>query len=71
MKTLQLVGWKTGLQSVSLVQAMKEYSTGSLVEAKRLLDELLDGREVILAFETDEQRAEFRRLAEKFGAVVS
>lgn len=70
MTSLRLIGWKAGLQSVSLVQAMKEHSTGSLIEAKKLLDELLDGREITLAFETEGQRSKFHRLAEEFGAIV-
>lgn len=70
MTTLRLVGWKKGLRTVSLVEAVMRYSTGSLVASKQLIDELLDGREVVLSFPDEIGRDEFARLAEELGAVV-
>lgn len=70
MKTLELVGWKPGLQTVSLIEAVKIYSTGSLVKAKREVERLLAGETVLLNFESEEERTAFRAKAEGFGVTV-
>ena len=70
MTTLQLVGWKPGLQTVSLVQLVKNESTGSLIAAKRLVDELFEGRTVEVRFKTVEQAKAFRERAEALGAIL-
>jgi ribosomal protein L7/L12 len=70
MKTLKLTGWRDGMQTVSLIKAVKEHSTGSLAEAKKLVEDMLDGSPVTLSFESEERCEEFRRLASSLGAIV-
>ena len=70
MTTLRLVGWNKGIRSVSLVVAIKEHSTGSLSEAKRLVERLMAGDEVTLAFSDESTRHTFSVLAEELGAVI-
>lgn len=70
MATVRLVGWREGLKAVSLIQAVRDCSTGSLAKAKRDVDELLDGKEVVLSFASDARANEFRILAEQLGAVA-
>ena len=70
MTALQLIGWRPGIKSVSLIRAMKEHATGSLTESKRLLEDLLDGKTVTLEFRTEEEKEKFRLLAEELGAVT-
>lgn|GEM_PF-3042355 len=62
--------YRRGALSVSLVRAIKEYSTGSLIEAKNVLDRVLDEEDVTLTFSSPERRSTFRGLAEKYGFVV-
>lgn len=71
MTTLEMTSWKKGLQTVSLIEAVKEFSTGSLVEAKALVEKLLAGEAVKLEFETESKRAKFQRRAESFGVIWS
>lgn len=54
MTTLHLTGWRSGLQTVSLTVAVKEYSTGSLVAAKREVERLLAGESIMLPFEAED-----------------
>jgi hypothetical protein len=70
MTTIRLTGWTKGLRTVSLVQAVKEYATGSLKDAKSAVDDLLEGRSVTLVIPDDARREEFRRLATELGAIV-
>jgi hypothetical protein len=70
MKTLELTGWKVGVQTVSLIEAVRTYSTGSLGTAKELVERLLAGETVSLAFDSDEKRRAFQAKAEELGAVV-
>lgn len=58
------------MQTVSLIKAVKEHSTGSLGEAKKLVEAMLNGSSVTLSFESDESREEFRKLASSLGAIV-
>jgi hypothetical protein len=69
MKTLTMTSWKPGLQTVSLIEAVKQYSTGSLVLAKSEVERLLDGEAVVLEFPSDSDKDEFRKKAEAFGVI--
>jgi hypothetical protein len=71
MTTLQMTSWEKGLKTVSLIEAVKEYSTGSLIQAKAEVGRLLAGEVVILEFETELRKAEFQRKAEALGAIFS
>jgi len=70
MRTLRLTGWKPGLRTVSLIEAVRHCSTGSLASAKQAVEELLAGEEVTLTFANDSVRSEFLRRAEACGAIV-
>lgn len=70
MSTIRLVGWTKGVKSVSLIEAVSTYSTGSLISAKKLVDSLLDGECVTLNFSDINQKDQFRVLAESYGALV-
>ena len=69
MTTLTMTSWKKGLQTVSLVEAVKQYSTGSLIRAKAEVERLLAGEAVTLQFASESASDEFRRKAEAFGAI--
>ena len=69
MKELVMISWKTGTQVVSLIEAVKEYSTGSLIKAKADVERLLSGHPVTLRFATETAMEEFRWKAEGFGVV--
>jgi hypothetical protein len=69
MTRLTMISWKKGLQTVSLMEAVKRYSTGSLIKAKAEVERLLAGEIVTLEFTSEAARDEFRKKAEAFGVV--
>jgi hypothetical protein len=69
MTTLSMVSWRKGLRAVSLIEAVRDYSTGSLLRAKADVENLLAGQRVVLQFETDSKKNEFRTTAEALGVI--
>jgi hypothetical protein len=70
MKKLALTGWHPGIKTVSLLQAIRAYSsTRSIADAKRSVDRLLSGEKVVLHFSSEAQRDQFAGIAEELGAV--
>lgn len=69
MTTLTMTSWTKGLQTVSLIEAVNQHSTGSLMQAKAAVDRLLAGERVVLEFTSESMREEFRVKAEVFGAI--
>ncbi|GLR11373.1 hypothetical protein GCM10007907_01630 [Chitinimonas prasina] len=69
MTELTMLSWKHGLQTVSLIKAVKQYSTGSLVKAKGEIERLLAGEAVVLSFASEALRNEFQAKAESYGVV--
>ena len=69
MTTLTISTWKKGLLTVSLIEAVRECSTGSLRQAKVEVERLLAGEAVTLHFSSEAKRAEFRSRAEACGAI--
>jgi hypothetical protein len=70
MTKLQMIGWQPGLRTVSLVQLLKDKSTGSLAAAKTLADSLLDGEVVEIGFKTVAEAQAFREHAESLGVII-
>jgi len=48
MTKLTMTSWARGVQTVSLIEAVKQYSTGSLIGAKAAVDRLLPGEAVTI-----------------------
>ena len=71
MTTLTMTSWKKGLQTVSLIEAINRYSTGSLIRAKSEVERLLAGEAVVLEFSSESAKEEFSEKAEVFGAIFS
>lgn len=69
MSMLTMRSWKKGLQAVSLIGAVKEYSTESLGQAKAEVERLLAGEAVTLSFLSEAARNEFKKKAESLGAI--
>ena len=69
MTTLQIAGWKKGMNTVALMKAVQHHSTGSLATAKTLVEDLLAGKEVVLEFADEDARESFRREAAQLGAI--
>lgn len=63
--------WRIGLQSVSLIDLIRQYSTGSLIQAKIKVDQLLDGKMVSLDFASEKLMAEFKIKAERLGVIFN
>ncbi len=64
-----LTGWKTGLKTVSLIEAIKAHSGLGLVASKALVDELLEGEVMSLEFESKENAITFQKVAQSLGAI--
>jgi len=69
MTTLDMMSWKKGLQTVSLIQAVQQYSTRSLIQAKAEVERLVAGETVRLEFESEARKQEFREKAEALGVI--
>jgi hypothetical protein len=69
MITLKMRSWKNGIQTVSLIQAVKLHSTGSLIQAKIEVERLLAGEIVTLEFSSLSERDIFQKKAENFGVI--
>ena len=69
MTTLTMTSWKKGLLTVSLIEAVKQHSTGSLIRAKVEVERLLAGQSVTLEFPSESVKNEFRSKAEALGVI--
>lgn len=70
MISLELIGWNKGIKTVSLIEITSFYSTHSLIKAKNIVDQLLEGKSVTLYFEDEISRNEYHKKAENLGAVI-
>jgi hypothetical protein len=71
MITLEITSWNKGLKVVSLIEAVKEFSTGSLISAKAEVERLLGGESVKLEFDSESKREQFKMIAQSLGANCS
>lgn len=71
MTNLTMISWKKGLRTVSLIEVVKQYSTGSLIRAKVEVERLLAGEAVTLEFSSESAKDEFRRKAEDLGVTFN
>jgi hypothetical protein len=69
MTNVTLIGWRPGIQTVSLILAVKE-QVGSLKAAKALVESLIDGQEITIQFDDTKVAVQFCTSAEQLGAVV-
>lgn len=69
MTKLVMISWKKGLRTVSLIDAVRGYSTGSLISARAEVERLLSGEAVTLEFASEGVRDEFRKKAEGYGVI--
>jgi len=67
---LELVSWKKGLETVYLIEAVRNYSTGSLTGAKEVVERFLGGECVKLTFRDRVQLEAFSTEAEKLGVTI-
>jgi hypothetical protein len=65
---LKLTGWEKGIQTVSLIAAIREHGDVSLSKAKKQVEDLLGGEMVEIEFADPERMESFRRVALNLGA---
>jgi len=70
MTNLELTGWRPGLNTVALIEAVRTHSTQSLSTAKRDVERFLGGETIMLEFATEESKEMFRKKAEQLGVSV-
>lgn len=69
MTILTMKSWRKDIQVVSLVKAVKDFSTGSLIQSKAAVERLLTGKPVTLTFSSEMAKDEFKRTAETLGVI--
>lgn len=69
MQSIRITGWMIGIKTVSLVMLVQK-EVGSLVEAKRLVEHVLDGGQLSLSFDDPDRARSFGRQARELGAIV-
>ncbi len=62
--------WEEGFDKVGFNVLLREYAGLSLGEAKRTVDEILDGKPVSVEIEGESSAAEFLRRARDLGAIA-
>lgn len=67
MAKLVMIGWREGMEKVSLTKLQIEMLGISLKESKLNVDLLLEGKEVVLEIKNDVIAKEFSQEAEKIG----
>ena len=68
MTSLKLIGWDKGLQTVSLVNAIRQFADVSLSQAKQMAEKFLAGEIVTIEFSDSAKMESFRRVALDIGA---
>jgi ribosomal protein L7/L12 len=66
---LIITGWKPGVKTISLVDALRKYKGLGLKQAKQEVDELLAGNSIHLSGLDDEMIAKARTELESLGCV--
>ena len=69
MSDLIITGWKPGLQTISLMQLLRANSDMGLQQAKRAVEELMDGKEIRLSDLSEQQFQSLRKEVEALNAV--
>ncbi len=69
MMHLTMKSWNKGLQTVSLIELVKQSSTGSLIRAKAEVERFLAGSAVTLEFASRDLMDEFKSRAITYGVI--
>ena len=71
MISARLKGWEPGVRVISLIELVRAHTaTGSLSEAKALVETLLSGGVITLTFDDETSRDAFCTSAREMGAIV-
>jgi hypothetical protein len=73
MVQVEVIGWRKGFLSTSFIKLICEAGVRklTLAEAKALVDEMINGRQFALQFESEDEARRFVLAAGEFGAIVS
>ena len=69
MSAAILTGWQPGLKKISLTQLIRAYTGYDLAQGKHCVDDLLEGKTVVLPELRKEQADIFVTEARKLGAI--
>ena len=64
---VRLTGWKVGFRTIDLMKLIREAARVDLRKAKVMVEDVLNGGEVTIPFETEEQALTFFSSAELTG----
>ena len=70
MYTVELIGWNPGVDTVSLISLVRDFSAMSLAASTREVDRLMAGGAISLVFDKLHDARVFASQAEALGAVV-
>jgi len=62
--------WNDGLQKIPMTKLIRQYTSLGLKDAKRCTDRVLDGEQVVLAVDSDQQAMQFVEQLSAIGAVA-
>ena len=65
--TTRLTGWTPGLKTVSLIEAIRNYSGKTLSESKKDVESLIQGIPISVEFPDKHNEIAFRDVATKLG----
>jgi ribosomal protein L7/L12 len=71
MKTLQITGWKPGLDKIALTKIIRSHTGFGLAEAKRCTDDVLENKPVIFKGLKSSDADAFLADVQSIGAVAS
>jgi hypothetical protein len=71
MPQVLILGWRSGLKSVSLVKLLQEHTNYSLKMAKEIVDRCLEGETVAVEMATLMEAERLAREASSLGAITA
>jgi ribosomal protein L7/L12 len=69
MTNIKLTGWQVGMRKISLTKLLQDKGGLSLANAKRVVDDILDGREVSLQLPAGEDANAVAAALRDLGAI--
>ena len=69
MNAVVITGWRTGLKKIFLTKLIRLYTGYGLAKGKHCVDEVLEGKKVVLAELSGQQVREFMVQAHEVGAI--
>lgn len=70
MKTIQLVGYRPGLNTVSLIRALHDYGRLTLADSTKIVEELISGTKPCVRLRSQCAVEQFSKIASELGVNI-